>query len=126
MTTCTQPRLPLSVPVVLPEIEPRGVTYCPERDRARLCAQGKRVFDAMRGRGWMTLEDIKAITNDPTPSISARIRGMRNRCPSWMVDSRRAPWAGPDDGVWEYRVVLPEEDGWLPPCCRPQRKRGRR
>jgi hypothetical protein len=79
---------------------PRGETFSPERDGARLGAQYLRVRDLMRDGVWRTLEGISAATGDPQASISARLRDMRRN--GFTVERRYIA-----NGLWEYRMVKP-------------------
>lgn len=85
-----------------------GETYDPARDRDRLNAQGRRVFEAMRrAPRWWTLRELEDATGDPQASISARLRDFRNVY-GWTVEKRRR--AGQEErGVWEYSLILPGE-----------------
>ena len=63
------------VPVNAPDFD--GVTYDPERDKARLTGQLERVYEVVRHGDWHTLKSIAAITKDPEASISAQLRNLR-------------------------------------------------
>ena len=62
------------VPVNAPDFD--GVTYDPERDKARLTGQLERVYEVVK-TGWYTLAEIASQTGDPEGSISARLRDLR-------------------------------------------------
>lgn len=63
-----------------------GSNYDHTRDAPRLTDQMSRVFHALSGKQWHTLESISQITGDPTPSISAQIRHLRKaRFGGWEI-----------------------------------------
>lgn len=81
-----------------------GETYDPALDQDRLSKQLGRVYDAMRGGAWLTLEEIAAKTGDREAGISARIRDLRkSRHGAYTVNKRRR--GDPKLGLWEYRLV---------------------
>ena len=64
-----------NAPVTAPDFD--GVTYDPERDKARLTGQLERVYEVVRHGDWHTLASIAAITGAPEGSVSARLRDLR-------------------------------------------------
>ena len=79
-----------------------GVVYDPALDDARLTRQLGRVFEAIRGGEWLTLQDIADATGDPHASISAQLRHLRKvRFGSHLVEKRRRTATC---GTWEYRL----------------------
>ena len=78
-----------------------GDTYDPIIDRERLGKQMIRVLNLMVDGQWRTLEEIKAITNDPEASISARLRDVRKIYNTNAMERKRL-----SDGLWVYRVNL--------------------
>ncbi len=70
-------------------------------DKDRLNAQQKRVWRVMRDCKWRTFSEIESVTNDPQPSISARLRDLRAM--GLIVERRRR--GGPQSGLYEYRVM---------------------
>ena len=81
--------------------EPQGATYVPARDKARLCAQGLRVFAFVKDGLWHTLAEISAATGDPQASVSARLRSIRKS--GHTVERRHVI-----NGLHEYRVSQEE------------------
>lgn len=81
--------------------EPRGTTYGPARDKARLCAQGLRVFAFVKDGLWHTLAEISAATGDPQASVSARLRSIRQS--GHTVERRHV-----SNGLHEYKVSREE------------------
>ena len=86
---------------VFEHVEIGGVTYIPQFDKDRLNAQQKRVYRVMRDCEWRTLREIEQITDDPQPSISARLRDLRKM--GLVVERRRR--GDPRKGLHEYRVL---------------------
>lgn len=82
-----------------------GETYERSRDYARLNAQHKRVYKAMKDGHWMTLYDIALITGDPEASISARLRDFRKKRFGEHVVNRRHL----QGGLWEYQLIWNSE-----------------
>lgn len=77
------------------------------RDTARLNAQTRRVFNAMRDGTERTLEEISALTLDPAPSISAQLRHLRKkRFGAHTVDKRYVA-----DGLYKYRLTINTAEG---------------
>lgn len=70
-------------------------------DKDRLNAQQKRVWRVMKDCQWRTFDEIQSVTNDPQPSISARLRDLRAM--GLIVERRRR--GGPQSGLYEYRVM---------------------
>ncbi len=89
-----------------------GETYDPYRDFARLNRQCANVFDLIRDGHWRTLKAISDITEEPEPSVSARLRDLRkNKYGRWNVERRHV-----SKGLWEYRIngrQPPEDDDQL-------------
>jgi len=86
-----------------------GPDYIPELDHDRLTGQIKRVKDLMLDGQWRTLAEIESHTGDPPASISAQLRHLRKeRFGVWTVEKRRR--GDPSDGLFEYRVLPPEEE----------------
>jgi len=54
-----------------------GADYIPQRDDKRLLGQIDRIRNLMADGQWRTFEEIAAVTGDPTPSISAQLRHLR-------------------------------------------------
>lgn len=85
-----------------------GAVYDPALDDARLTRQLGRVFEAIRGGEWLTLQDIADATGDPHASISAQLRHLRKaRFGSHLVEKRRRTATC---GTWEYRL-RPQDTG---------------
>ncbi len=82
---------------------PLGETFEPERDRERLGAQYCRVRDLMADGAWRSLSEIRAATDYPEASISARLRDMRRD--GYTVQRRRRTGVG---GTFEYRAEAKE------------------
>ena len=77
-----------------------GEVYNPAADDERLTRQLGRVFDAMRGGKWMTLDEIAMRTGDPVASVSAQLRHLRKpRHGSYLVDVQSREGA-----LFEYRL----------------------
>jgi len=82
-----------------------GETYDAERDRERLGAQLRRVFDAMTDGKWRSLYEISQATHDPVQSISARLRDLRKeRFGAHEVERRNV-----EGGLFEYRLILNQQ-----------------
>jgi hypothetical protein len=78
-----------------------GSDYQHDRDAARLTDQMDRVFSALSDKQWHTLEEIAAITGDPTPSISAQIRHLRKaRFGGWEIQKIHQ-----HGGLFSYRFT---------------------
>lgn len=78
--------------------EPRGATYLPERDGARLSDQARRVLAVFMDHEWHTLRDISAKTGDPEASVSARKRDL---CRAGFKIER----AYVESGLHKYRLT---------------------
>lgn len=79
-----------------------GETFDRDRDGKRLSAELVRVKRCMADGQWRTLPQISAITHDPLPGISARLRDLRKaKFGSHIVERRYV-----SDGLWEYRLTL--------------------
>ncbi|AMV29318.1 hypothetical protein VT84_33290 [Gemmata sp. SH-PL17] len=92
-----------------------GETFDRKLDLSRLNEQTRRVFEAMRNGGWLTLLEIQlrifAATQkrDPEASVSARLRDLRKeRFGGFTVERQRR--GDPKAGLWEYRLVIPTTD----------------
>lgn len=100
-----------------------GSDYDHTRDAPRLTDQMKRVFDALSDKQWHTLEEIAAITGDPTPSISAQIRHLRKA----RFGSHEIEKAYHGNGLYAYHLTgkkiwhehdkQEEEDELSPPAA---------
>ena len=78
-----------------------GGTYDKRLDQARLTGQLLRVFGAMLGGKWWTLEELRAACGGTTQSLSARVRDLRKpRFGAYTIERRRCT-----AGCWEYRLV---------------------
>lgn len=86
---------------------PRGATFDPRLDGARLGRQLEVVYRAMADSAWHTPAEIEAATGANWASASARLRDMRRR--GHEVQRRRREPAGA--GIWEYRLVVNEGEG---------------
>jgi hypothetical protein len=79
-----------------------GKTFDEKQDGARLKAQSVRVWRLMFDGQWRSLNDIAFMTDDPPPSVSARLRDDRKtRFGSHQVERRRLP-----RGLFLYRLVV--------------------
>lgn len=83
---------------------PRGDTFDPSLDGARLKGQAKRVFIVMQRGQWMTLREIATETGDPEASVSARLRDFRHA--GFTVSRRRR--GEPSSGTFEYQLEVGE------------------
>lgn len=93
----------LPEPVSAPRFD--GDTYDPALDLHRLTKQLGRVWSALQGGQWLTLDEIAKKTGDPQASISARVRDLRKQnFGGYEVERRRR--GEPANGLWEYRLVL--------------------
>ena len=82
-----------------------GVTYDAALDSNRLTGQLSRVFEAMKGGEWMTIQEVQAIAGGSEAGVSARIRDFRKlACGGYQVDRRRRGEAS--RGVWEYKLSI--------------------
>ncbi len=82
-----------------------GETYDHDRDSERLSKEFVRVFTFMADAEWHTLAEIAAVTGDPLPGISARIRDFRKaKFGGHTVDRRYVR-----DGLWEYRLTVQKQ-----------------
>lgn len=81
-----------------------GETYESERDKPRLNAQMRRVFEAMSDRRWHTLGDLAHSTGDPEASISARLRDLRKPKFGGFVIDRK--YVG--NGLFTYKMGEPD------------------
>lgn len=86
-----------------PPGEVAGATYEAEFDEQRLRGQKRRVWEVVKGGGWLTLREISERTGDPEASVSARLRELQQVARgSWTVEGRRR--GDPHRGLWEYRL----------------------
>ncbi len=84
-----------------------GSTIEPE-DGARLQQQLARVYAVMRDGEWRTLKRISELTDDPEPSVSARLRDLRK--PKFggytvMREQVKDQDGKPIPGLFAYRLV---------------------
>ena len=80
-----------------------GSDYDPKYDRKRLTRQILRVYSALKGGAWLTLDEIHQITGDPQASISAQLRHLRKeRFGSYTINKR--PRGDRSRGLWEYKI----------------------
>lgn len=70
-----------------------GITYEAKFDYDRLKGQNRRVFNVMKDGRYRTLDEIHAVTGDPTHSISARLRDFRKERFGCHEVNRRSAWA---------------------------------
>jgi hypothetical protein len=88
-----------------------GQTYDHKRDGPRLTTQYGRTFALMLDGQWRTLAEIASTTGCPEASVSARLRDMRKpRFGEHTVNHRIREGA---NGLWEYRLILAEEQKTL-------------
>jgi hypothetical protein len=81
-----------------------GDDYQPERDKPRLQAQMKRIFDLMSDGQWRTLQEIADTTKDPPSSVSAQLRHLRKkRFGGYLVERDHM-----GNGLYKYRVLSNE------------------
>jgi hypothetical protein len=79
-----------------------GETIVPGRDNPRLGKQFIKIRDLMLDGRWRTLEHIAEMTEEPMPSVSARLRDLRKRrFGSYTVERRYV-----NNGLHEYRIVI--------------------
>ena len=81
-----------------------GETYNPQLDARRLSSQLARVSAVMADGAWRTLDDIAALTGDPSlPAVSARLRDLRKeRYGAHVVERRRI--GHHSAGLFQYRI----------------------
>lgn len=81
-----------------------GETYDPQHDHERLTKQLGRVWAALQGHGWHTLDELAAKTGDGPASISARLRDLRKpRFGEYEIERRHRGDAA--RGLYEYRLA---------------------
>ena len=86
------------------DIDFDGPAYDPDLDRVRLAGQLLRVWDAMVGGLWWTLDELSERTGDPPASISAQMRHLRkDKFGAHTIEKRRRGLE--DSGLWEYRLI---------------------
>jgi DNA-binding IclR family transcriptional regulator len=82
-----------------------GADYDHSRDAVRLTHQILRVFNAMAGGQWRTLDEIAQMTGDPPASVSAQLRHLRKeRFGAHTVEKRHR--GNPGVGLYEYRLIV--------------------
>lgn len=86
-----------------------GKTFDLELDGERLGEQMKRVLSLMKDGQWRSLREIEDKTDDPQASISARLRDVRKLWGDQAMKTRRRPSVDARRGVFEYRVILPDD-----------------
>ena len=87
------------LPAELPHHD--GDTYEPARDKLRLNAQQRRVYEAMRDGRWRSLADVSEDTGDPEASVSARLRDLRKpKFGGFTVERRHV-----GGGLHQYRLL---------------------
>ena len=94
-----------------------GSDYDHGRDAPRLTDQMNRVFNVLSDKRWHTLEEIAAITGDPTPSVSAQIRHLRKaRFGGWDIQKIHQ-----HGGLFSYRLTgeRVQNDSEPPDNCAP-------
>src|SRR5262249_45123083 len=80
-----------------------GVTYEPEFDYDRLNRQARMVWEIIRDGRWYTLDELHRLTEQPTPSISARLRDLRKeRFGNHVIERQRVSGSR---GLFRYRLV---------------------
>lgn len=68
----------------------------------RLKKQLERVFAALAGEKWVTLEMVAAVSDAPEASVSARLRDLRKaRFGGFVIEQRLTP----TEGLHEYRLL---------------------
>lgn len=78
-----------------------GSDYDPARDDVRLTGQLLRVWEAMKGGQWRTLEELARVTGDPAASVSAQLRHLRKpRFGGHTVEKEHV-----NNGLFRYRVI---------------------
>lgn len=95
------------------EMRFNGSDYDPEEDDERLSQQHIRIRSLMLDGAWRTLAEIAQATGDPPASVSAQLRHLRKkRFGAFTVDKRAR--GERKSGLFEYRVLPPEEGAELP------------
>lgn len=82
-----------------------GSDYEPARDDARLTGQLLRIWEAVKGGQWLTLEQIAGLTGDPQASVSAQLRHLRK--PRFGGHKVEKKYLG--NGLYQYRVIINNE-----------------
>lgn len=81
-----------------------GPDYDRGADQARLTGQILRVYEAMRGGAWRTLEELVQLAQAPAASVSAQLRHLRKpRFGGFTIEKR--PRGDRAHGLWEYRLT---------------------
>ena len=88
-----------------------GETYDSGQDKLRLSTQLGRVFHAMTGGEWWTLEILSSVTRAPEASVSARLRDLKKKKFGGMTIERRR--SERYQGLWDYRMIPLEKQGAL-------------
>ena len=86
-----------------------GPAYSEAIDGKRIFRQHERIRDFMLNLAdWRTLAELADFLKYPEASISAQLRHLRKpKFGSYVVEKRHRANAG----LWEYRVLPPEEGG---------------
>lgn len=87
-----------------------GNTYVRVQDHKRLTTQLGRVYSALYGGRWRTLDELSSATGSPQASISARLRDLRKAKFGAHLIERR-PRGLRTQGLFEYRMV-PQQLDW--------------
>lgn len=82
-----------------------GPDYNPQYDKVRLTGQILRVFNCMKDGKWRTFKEIKNITGDPEPSISAQLRHLR-KFKFGMHTINKRPRGDRSKGLFEYQLIV--------------------
>lgn len=97
-TTCRNP------PTLIPRARFNGPDYERGADQARLTGQILRVYEAMRGGDWLTLDELSGAADAPAASVSAQLRHLRKpRFGGFTVEKRSR--GDRSHGLWEYRLT---------------------
>lgn len=85
-----------------PSPEFAGITYEPERDKARLSSQLEAVREAMKDGEWHTLEELSERCGGTVSSVSARLRDLRKpKFGGYLVEREHVV-----QGLFHYRMIL--------------------
>jgi hypothetical protein len=94
----------------------RGLGYAATLDRERLSLQIERIRLHMLRAGWQTFMEVRSALEAMYPpsifpgnSISAHLRDLRKLGYEVQTRRRGRDRAARCAGIWEYRLVLPEE-----------------
>lgn len=80
----------------------KGKTYCEQRDRKRLCEQGRKVYELMKDGRWRDKRDIAAQTGATEHSISARFSDMKALGMGYTERKYLK------NGIYLYRLIVEE------------------